>query len=406
MAFDRRPPAGGDDRARRDRLLRQAAQPDRMPRPENKPDAGRARGGPAAAGPNATGAGAATSPAGHAAGPAAPSRAAERDRQGTKPAQSYRAMNGEPVVPPHPSRVDLHAHSCRSDGVLEPAELVAAAAAAGVQALALTDHDTLAGARELMAPGQPLLPLELLPGVEINSLATGIPQLWEGELHILGLGVDLNDEPFEATLGKQRGLRLARFNRIVDRLAQMGFPIYKEVDEMLAGQGAAAGASLGRPQVARCLVAARYALTVDDAMKRLLVRGKPAYVPREGLGPMEAISAIRAAGGLPSLAHFADAYTRRQLVEELARFGLGGLEVHYRHFDRETVEDLAAVARELRLIPTGGSDYHGDVETYAEAHATLYVPDEDATDLFSLLGRRRLTIRTDAAPPSPGATLQ
>jgi hypothetical protein len=283
---------------------------------------------------------------------------------------------------------------------LEPLELVTAAAAVGVQVLALSDHDTLAGVRELTASGRPPLPLELLPAVEINSVATGIARLWEGELHILGLGVDLHDEAFEATLERQRGFRVTRFHRIVDRLRQMGYPVDDQVNEYLAASGATVGASLGaslgRPQIARCLVAARYASSVDDAMQRLLGRGRPAYVPREGLGPTEAISAIRAAGGLPSLAHFADAHERRELIEELAAAGLGGLEVHYRHFDADTVADLGEVARELRLVQTGGSDYHGDAETYAEAHASLYVPNEDATNLFALLGRR-LTIRTGAA---------
>ncbi len=360
MAFDRRLPAGADRRQFADGAPRQLA--GGAPRPAPKRDEQRGDAG------------------------------SFRYRS-----KAYRATQGERVVPPHPSRVDLHAHSCRSDGVLEPLELVRAAAAVGVQVLALSDHDTLAGVRELRAPGQPALPLELLPAVEINSVARGIPELWEGELHILGLGVDLNDELFEATLERQRGFRVTRFNRVVDRLRQLGFPIDKQADELLAGQGAASGASLGRPQIARCLVAARFASSVDDAMQRLLGRGKPAYVPREGLGPMEAISAIRGAGGLPSLAHFADAYERIDLVEELAKSGLGGLEVHYRHFDADTVADLADVARELRLIPTGGSDYHGDIETYAEAHASLYVPDEDATNLFALLGRRRLTIHTEGS---------
>ena len=358
--------ARSQDQRRRDDLLRRAAQAERNPKPAAaSPAAEPVRGGVAAGLP----------------GPS-----------------SYRATQGKPVVPPYPSRVDLHTHSCRSDGVLEPLELVAAAAAAGVQVLALSDHDTLAGVRELTAPGKPALPLELLAAVEINSVAIGIPQLWEGELHILGLGVDLDDDAFEAVLRRQRGFRLTRFNRIVDRLGQLGYAIDKQVDELLAGQGATSGAALGRPQIARCLVAARFASSVDDAMRRLLGRGKPAYVPREGLGPNEAISAIRAAGGLPSLAHFAEAPQRRELVEELAGVGLGGLEVHYRHFGAETVAAVGAVARELRLIPTGGSDYHGDGETYAEAHASLFVPDEDATDLFALLGRPRLTIRTGASP--------
>jgi predicted metal-dependent phosphoesterase TrpH len=126
---------------------------------------------------------------------------------------------------------------------------------------------------------------------------------------------------------------------------------------------------------------------VDDAMRRLLARGRPAYVAREGLGPVAAITAIRAAGGLASLAHFADAPQRRDLVEELRESGLRGLEVHYRHFDAETVSALDSLAGELRLLRTGGSDYHGDGETYAQAHASLYVPDTDATALFGALGR-------------------
>jgi predicted metal-dependent phosphoesterase TrpH len=308
----------------------------------------------------------------------------------------YRETGGEPVVPPHPSRVDLHTHSRRSDGVLEPGELVEAAAGVGIQVLALADHDTVAGARELLAPGQPRLALELLPGVEINSVARGIPDLWEGELHILGLGVDVRDDRFESVLAHQREMRALRFDRIVDRLTQLGYPIGPQVDELLAAQGARAGASLGRPQIARCLMEAGFVDGVDDAMTRLLGRGRPAYVPREGLGPMEAISAIRACGGLAVLAHFADAPRRKDLVAELARQGIGGLEVHYRHFDAQTVADLEAVARELHLIPTGGSDYHGDRETYAEAHTSLYVPDDDAMTLYSQLGRRGLSIQPGA----------
>ena len=300
---------------------------------------------------------------------------------------SYRGRAGERVVPPHPSRVDLHSHSRRSDGVLEPAELVAQAAAAGVKVLALSDHDTLAGVRELRAPGWPSLPLDLVAAVEINSVATGMGELWEGELHILGLGVDLNDEAFESALERQRGFRATRFRRVVDRLRELGRPIDVQVEGYLAESGALAGAALGRPQIARCLIAAGYASSVDDAMRRLLARGKPAYVAREGLGPVAAITAIRAAGGLASLAHFADAPRRRDLVGELQESGLGGLEVHYRHFDTETVAALDSLAGELRLVRTGGSDYHGDGETYAAAHESLYVPDDDAVALFGALGR-------------------
>jgi len=325
-----------------------------------------------------------------AADPTRPASAAENESSSDPPAEvrprfrdrAARRMVGPAVVPPYPSRVDLHTHSRRSDGVLEPAALVAAAAAVGVRVLALADHDTLAGVRELLSAGDAELPLELVAGVEINSVATGIENLWEGELHILGLGLDPDDETFEAMLARQRRLRETRFEMIVQRLRELGMPV-----DPAAAFGAD-GSSLGRPQIARLLVAAGHAPTVDAAMREVLARGKAGYVPRQGVGPTEAIGGIRAAGGLPVLAHFADAPSRRGLVAELIEAGLGGLEVHYRHFDAASVADMAALARELALVPTGGSDYHGDVESYAEAHATLFVPDEDAAAVLSALDRQ------------------
>jgi 3',5'-nucleoside bisphosphate phosphatase len=298
----------------------------------------------------------------------------------------YRYRSGDPVVPPHPSRVDLHTHSRRSDGVLEPVELVRQAAAAGIRTLALADHDTLAGVRELVH-GAGQLPLQLIAAVEINSVVQPGDGLWEGELHILGLGVDPDDDEFEAALVRQREMRDARFRRIVARLGDMGLAVDGPVEQFLSVQGSLPGASLGRPQIARCLVEAGHAVSVDDAMQRLLARGRPAYVPRDGLGPAEAIRAIRAAGGVASLAHFAEAALRIDLVRELTAAGLDGLEVHYRHFDAATVAANAAVAAELVLVPTGGSDFHGDTETYAQAHAALYVPDEDATAVIAASGR-------------------
>jgi 3',5'-nucleoside bisphosphate phosphatase len=310
--------------------------------------------------------------------------AASRPESQPAPFVAYRATTGPRVVAPYPSRVDLHTHSRRSDGVLEPAELIDAAAAAGVRILALADHDTLAGVRELCGAAQPL-PLELIAGVEINSIARGIPGLAEGELHVLGLGVDVDDDEFEATLRRQREMRAARFHRIVARLRGLGMPVDAEVERYVASDAYAEGRSLGRPVAARALVAAGHAESVDDAMKRLLARGRPAFVPRDGLGPIEAIHAIAAARGIPVLAHFADAPDRVPLLRRLMDEGLRGLEVHYRHFDAATVEALARVAANLRLVPTGGSDYHGDDGAYAAAHAQLFVPDEDATALEAAL---------------------
>ncbi len=272
------------------------------------------------------------------------------------------------LIPPHPSRIDLHTHTDRSDGLLAPDRLAADAVAVGIRLLALTDHDTLAGYRALTLDEPSLV---VIPGVEINAVADGVEALWEGELHILGLGVDPDDEAFEAVLVGQRARRVERFFRIVTKLRELGLAI----DDQVAGLEPAAGASLGRPMLARYLVAAGHASSVDDAMKRILARGQPGYEPRVGLGPRPAIEAIRAAGGLAVLAHFAEAERRRDLVVGLKEVGLGGLEVHYRHFSVATIASLQAVARDLALVPTGGSDYHGDLETYAQAHAGLYVPE-------------------------------
>jgi 3',5'-nucleoside bisphosphate phosphatase len=290
----------------------------------------------------------------------------------------------DPVVPPGPSTIDLHTHTIRSDGILQPSALVAAAAAAGVRLLAITDHDDLSAYRELTAAGVALpRGLTLLPGVEINCLTTSVPELWESELHVLGLGVDPADVALEATLEGQRSRRRVRFERTLERLTELGL----SVDGLAAELDPAATASLGRPTVARLLRAKGYVTSVEDGFARYLGRGRPAYVPREGIGPLEAIETIRRAGGLPVLAHFSEAPTRLAVVRELREAGLGGLEVYYRTFDQETQASVLAVADELALVPTGGSDYHGDTGPYAAAHAQLWVPPEVGERLFAALGR-------------------
>ena len=276
------------------------------------------------------------------------------------------------VIPPGPATVDLHAHSTRSDGVLTPAELLADVAAAGVRTFALTDHDTIAGYRDLVAAAAVPAGVTLLPAVEINALVTRDLGLWEWELHILGFGMDPDDEAFEAVLATQRSARRVRFERTVALLREIGMPIDVQVEELAPADEDA----LGRPTIARALMRAGFAASVEDAFARVIGHGGPGYVRREGLGPEDAIDAIRAAGGLPVLAHFREGPTRQAVIRELVAAGLGGLEVYYRSFDQATVEAMAEVAATNRLVATGGSDYHGDTGTYAESHARLWVPPE------------------------------
>jgi predicted metal-dependent phosphoesterase TrpH len=300
----------------------------------------------------------------------------------------------DPVVPSGPSPLDLHTHTLRSDGTLEPRVLVEAAAAAGVRLLAITDHDDLAAYRELTAPGAPDLPdgLELLPGVEINCLTGSQPDVWEGELHVLGFGIRTDDAAFEDLLTQQRQGRRIRFDRTLEILRQEGLSVDAAAEELDLG----ATEALGRPTVARLMIASGHAGSVDEAFKRWLGRGCPAYVPREGIGPVRAITAIRAAGGLPVLAHFGEAESHQALLRDLQVVGLGGLEVYYRTFDREHVESVGRVADELGLLKTGGSDFHGDTGSYAQVHAATWVPEVVGERLLNALARR--TDEVAAAP--------
>ncbi len=287
------------------------------------------------------------------------------------------------LVPPAPATVDLHTHTLRSDGLLTPSELVAAVHAAGVRLLAITDHDTLAGVRELRASGETPAGLEVIPGIEINTVVRDRDHILEGEVHVLGLGVDPDDEALEAALGQQRDARRIRFEKMAGRLRDLGMPIEAALETLPATTDEDA---LGRPRIARALIAAGHATSVEDAFNRHLSRGRPAYVPREGLGPLEAIGASRAAGGLASLAHYREAVDHPDFLRELIDMGLNGLEVHYRAYDAGTVAAMRAIASDLGLVMTGGSDYHGDRETYAEAHAQLWNPPEIESGIRAALG--------------------
>lgn len=293
---------------------------------------------------------------------------------------------------PGTATADVHAHSTRSDGVLEPAELVRQAYAAGVRLFAIADHDNLAGFREVTAPGAAPLPagLQLVPAVEINAVTRDtVGDLPEGELHVLGIGVDPDDDAFEALLAAQRGARRARFLAMVRRLREIGRP----VDEQVAGVDLDADDAIGRPTIARALVAARFAETVEDAFERFVGHGRPGYVPRTGMSPVDAIRAIRAAGGIASLAHFYEAPLRLPLLRELMAEGLDGLESHHRSFDAETRTAVGAVARELGLVETGGTDHHGDTGPYAVSHAELVMPEDLVEGLRRAISRTRCPAR-------------
>lgn len=297
--------------------------------------------------------------------------------------QSRFGKGGEELAELPQNTVDLHTHTDRSDGVMAPLDLYAAMASCGLEVVAISDHDTLAGyrlLRDAVAAGAISGPV-LIPAVEINSIADreliemGV-ELEEGELHILGYGVDADDAEFEKALEGQRGARKARLLMIIDALRALGKPIDDQIAPVLNSDEA-----LGRPHIARAMVAAGHVQSVQQAFDDWIDRKGPAYVPRQGMHSRAAIDAITAAGGLPVLAHYPAAPEQGHLIDLLMGWGLRGLEVYYRRFKPPTVQKMKAVTAKLPLVATGGSDYHGDTGSYAEWQIATYVPAEVADNL-------------------------
>jgi predicted metal-dependent phosphoesterase TrpH len=246
--------------------------------------------------------------------------------------------------------VDLHLHTSASDGLYTPEMLVQQAAAAGLTTIAVTDHDTtaaIAAARSLCAAAG----LTLVPGIEITAMEAG------HDVHVLGYFIDSAHEGLQAFLARARANRVDRVRAIADRLASCGAPI--DVAPLVRDAAKQGGTSIGRPQVARALIAAGHARDMNDAFDRWLGRGRPGFIPRAGEPPEHVIRAIHEAGGLASLAHPALAQMDDR-IPSLAAAGLDALEVYHSDHDEAARDRYVALASQLGLLVTGGSDYHGD----------------------------------------------
>jgi 3',5'-nucleoside bisphosphate phosphatase len=256
--------------------------------------------------------------------------------------------------------IDLHMHTTASDGRLTPAELVARVHSAGLTTISVTDHDTVAALAEVTALASPL-GIRVIPGIEITAVDRG------RDLHMLGYFFDPDSEPLLALLVSQRALRVARVREIAGVLAALDRPI--DIDSVLLSAAARPGSSVGRPQIARALVAAGHAASVQDAFDRWLAAGRPAFVPRTGPGAGEVIDAIHAAGGLASFAH-PGVTARDDLIAPLVARGLDAVEAHHADHTPEQVSAYRAMARTLGALITGGSDFHGeDTQTPAPSSA-------------------------------------
>ena len=244
--------------------------------------------------------------------------------------------------------VDLHAHSTASDGTKSPAALIAAAKAAGLSAIALTDHDTMAGVPEAAAAGE-AVGMRVVPGVELSATDD------DREIHLLALHVQ-RANALDDALRTFRERRHGRAMQIVAKLNELGVSI--SFDDVLARAGDAA---IGRPHLAKVLIDGGWARDSRDAFDRYLGAGRPAYVPKHRLSVADAIALAHSAGAIAVLAH-PGPEGRREVIERFVEHGLDGVEVRHPGHTAEDMNRLAALATYFNLLRSGGSDWHGASE--------------------------------------------
>ena len=257
--------------------------------------------------------------------------------------------------------VDLHTHTTASDGVLAPEQVVEAAAAAGLKAIAITDHDTVAGVPAAEVAGA-RLGIRIVTGVELSAT------VGDHEAHILALNVSRLDRVAER-LSALRDMRLARAKLIVEKLNAIGVPIAFE--EVLAASG---GGAVGRPHVARVMVERGFASDLRDAFQRFLRAGGRAYVAKDKLSVADAVAIAHEAGGVAIWAHPAQS-GRRERLEPMIASGLDGIEVLHPSHSAEDIARLKALADFFGILPSGGSDWHG-VNDSVRQLGMMHVPIE------------------------------
>jgi hypothetical protein len=277
--------------------------------------------------------------------------------------------------------IDLHTHSTVSDGSERPGRVVELAAAAGCSALALTDHDSLAGLEEAGRVAADL-GVRLVPGCEVSCRKPppprGAPRI-EGSVHVLVYFVEAGDGPLQEELVKLRGDRAVRNRELAAHLEELGTGVTYE--DVVAEAGDAAG--VGRPHFARALVKVGAAEDIDDAFDRWLADGRPGYVPKARLDPPDVARLAHESGGVAVLAHPLSTGLSLQhlerLVSELADGGLDGIEAVYSSYTPDQRARLCRMATRTGLVATGGSDFHGSFKPglfVGTGRGDLRVPDE------------------------------
>jgi 3',5'-nucleoside bisphosphate phosphatase len=251
----------------------------------------------------------------------------------------------DPVTGDAPAFIDLQTHSTASDGALPPAQVVEAARAASLYAIALTDHDTVDGLPEAIAAGD-ALGVRIVPGVELST------HFGDDELHLLGLHLG-NTEVMRSALQMLQDGRVARAEKIVATLNKLDVPVTVEAVLKEAGLGA-----VGRPHVARAMVAGGWVRDFREAFDKWLGWGRPAYVDKSRFEVADGIALVHEAGGLAVWAHPGEDATASRIAK-LAAFGLDAVEVLHPSHPPYLSEKLFGLVEAAKLLPSGGSDWHG-----------------------------------------------
>ena len=246
--------------------------------------------------------------------------------------------------------IDLHVHTTASDGTASPAEAVELAKAAGLSAIAITDHDTVSGYAEAAEAGK-ALGVEVIPGIEISTK-------YGRAVHILGYYIDPDSDKLAPVLEWVVRDRDERNRKMAGLMAADGLPVsYEEMHRRF-------GAVIGRPHFAEVLVELGLAKDVRDAFDRYVEKGQKYYLPRNFLSIERSVEIIREAGGIPVLAHpfqyKLEEAGLRELIEHCMESGLKGIECRYSGYSTEQSKYLSRLAEEYGLIKTGGSDFHGE----------------------------------------------
>jgi 3',5'-nucleoside bisphosphate phosphatase len=263
---------------------------------------------------------------------------------------------------------DLHTHTTHSDGTTSPATNVGLAVAAGLSAVAITDHDTFSGLEEAVAAAR-TRGIELIPGVELSTE-------WRGAgIHVLGYWPDPDHPELAAECLRLRSERERRARVMVERLNALGIPV--ELERVLA---IADGAPIGRPHLALAIVETGAVPDIDTAFVELIAEDGPAYEPKHALAPAEGVRLVCAAGGVPVLAHPGLSWRREaggvplHLVDELVDAGLAGIEADHAAHPPDVAGRWRQVAQQRGLVVTGSSDFHGvrkDTSIGARTTATV-----------------------------------